>query len=373
MKIIWYELKKIWNWKIIGLLILIAILFYHMFLYYPIEHFRSNHPHIEGHDLAVEMTERYGTTLSEDELEEFLQEEKYINEREFETIVETSPVFEEAGIVTFEDYQSLNNKFFEGSEELTAEEEEALDILHNDEQTDYSLYKRDRINAIMEDQSYTYGSNSILDSYTFETTVNYIGQLAVLTLLLSLVLVSPLVVKDRTRNIHFLQYTSKNGRKILKQQLIAVLLSAVVLTTVAVIVFGRLILRNDLLVFWNNGVDSFLNSRMSDMWFHLTFGEYISLALLLIYFLNISLVLLAFVISRYSQNRISMIMKLIPLFAVFAAFGSALFNWMLSPSNRLYRLLSLVGLEGILTAVLFVIAASLMIFSLKREKRIDIY
>lgn len=373
MKIILYELKKIWNWKIIGLMVIIASLFYQMFLYYPIEHFRDNHPHIEGHDLAVEMTERYGTNITEEELEEFIHDKKYINELEFETIVETSPVFEEVGITTYEDYQLLNNKFFEKPEELTNEEQEAIKIMHNDEQTDYRIYIIDRINAIAEDDSYIYKSNSILDGYTFETTMTYIGQLAILILLLSLLLVSHLVVSDRTKHVHFLQYTSTNGRKILSLQMVAVMISAFLLTTLCIVVFGGIILRNDILVFWDNNVNSFLNSFIGEPWFELTFGEYILISILFIYILTLSVTLVTFIISRFSQNMVTMIMKLIPVFAVTTIIFNVLFNQMFTPHNLFYQLTSIVGVEGLLSVVLLVAALVATFFTLKKEKYIDIY
>lgn len=371
MRIVLYEMKKIWNWKIIVLLIIITTLFYQMFLYYPIEEFRNNHPHIEGHDLSVEMVERYGSNITEEQLSEFVTEKQSLSESEFNLIVESNPIFEEAGIKNYEDYYLLSQKNFENPEELTNEEHQAL-ASFDDEQTDFIVYQFERIKDLAKGTS-DVESNSILDEYTFNTTMTYIGQLAILIVLLSLILVSPLVVNDRTKNMHFLQYTSKKGRKTFDIQIIASLISTFVLTTLCVVIFGSLILRNDLLVFWNSNVNSFLNLSLGSLWFELSFGEYISIAILFIYIINLSVIIGAFIISRYSQNVITMIMKLIPVFAIIAIIFNVLFHEMFSPYNWFYHMTTIIGIEGIFSITLLVIAVALILFTLKREKHIDIY
>lgn len=371
MRNVLYEMKKIWDWKIIAILIIIATLFYQIFLYYPIEEFRNNHPHIESHDLAVEMVERYGSTITEEELSEFILVKESLTESEFNLLLESTPAFEEAGIKNYEDYYLFNQKSFDKPKEVTKEEKEALEAIR-DGQGDYILYKFQTIHKLADEMPQG-KSNSILNEYTFATTMAYISQLAILIVLLSLILVSPLVVNDRTKNMHFLQYTSKNGRKTLNTQIVAALISTFVLTTLCIVLFGGMILRNDILIFWNSDVNSFLNPWVGTLWFQLTFGEYISIALLFIYILNISVVTFAFIISRYSENMITMIMKLIPIFAVITITFNVLFHEMFSPYNWFYQITNIVGIEGIFSVILLVISVALILFTLKREKHIDIY
>lgn len=371
MRIILYEMKKIWDWKIIALLIIIATLFYQMFLYYPVEHFRHNHPHIEGHDLTVKMTGRYGTNITEEEFEEFIAEKKFIYELQMDTYLAADELSKEAGITNTEEYQNFINDYF--NETLSEDELELVDKIWLDEQLDNLNYQVQAVNYLEEVVSFDEGSNGILDNYLFESTMNYTKDLAILVILLTLIFVAPLLVSDRSRNIHFLQYTSKNGRKILSQQLIGIVLSAFLLTTINIVGFGRLILRNDLLVFWNNDIRSFLNLGMTNAFYDLTFGEYLSIAIFFIYLLSISISLIAFALSRYSQNKITLVMKAIPVYAVFAIVCYHLFNRMLSPFNRFYHLTNLVGVEVILLSLILITGISIVIFTLRKEKQLDIY
>lgn len=367
MKIIFYEMKKIWSWKIIGVLVLITAIFYQMFLYYPIENFSTNHPHIEEHNLTVEMVERYGIQITEEEFESFISEKQAIYEAELDTYFETLAVFKETGISNMEDYQALQEK------ELTEKEFEAVMAIADGDKTNYVTYKLQALDYMMEERPYGSGSNNIMSSYAFESTMNYIGHLAILVVLLTLILTAPVVLRDRMKNMHFLQYTSKNGRKIIGQQFKAVLVSGLVLTTICIGLFGGLILRNDLLVFWNSPVHSFLNVAMQNILFDLTFGEYLSLSVIFIYLLNVSVTILTFVISRFSQNMITLIMKLVPIFAVLTAICTALFARMFTPDNRFYGSIAVDGVEGMVLAAILVIVTIISMIVLKREKRVDVY
>lgn len=106
-----------------------------------------------------------------------------------------------------------------------------------------SQKEKDRLAAIRETEEY----RNIMNEYVYENTVAYSVNLAILSVLAVLTLVSPLIVTDRARHGHLLQYTAKHGRK-------AVLLSAFMLTTLLLAVFGRIYGTNGTWVFWNSGL-----------------------------------------------------------------------------------------------------------------------
>ena len=369
MNIMLYEFKKIWSWKIVGVLIMITAIFYQMFLYYPIEIFRLNHPQIEIHDYTVEMAEEYGVSITGEEIESFVSQKRPLYEQELDQYFEELSVFKAAGLSSYEEFMQFENNL---DEELTEEDFDALMAINSGELTNYVAYRLQALDYLTEELSYVEGPNNIMSSYAFESTMSYIGHLSILVVLLSLILAAPVVIRDRMKNMHYLHYTSKNGRKIIGQQLKAVLVSGLILTTICIIVFGGLILRNDLLVFWDSPVNSFLNRAMQDILFDLTFGEYLSISIIFIYLLNVSVTFLAFTLSRFSQNMITLIMKLVPLFAVLTVLCTILFAWMFTPANQFYGLIAVDGIEGIVLVTFLTIATIISIYVLKREKRIDV-
>ena len=367
MKIILYEMKKIWNWKIIGIILIFVTLFYHLFLSYTVENFRNSHPSIERHDFSVEMTERYGPSITGEEIEQFVSERKAIYEQELDTYFDTHSALKKASLANYEEYQLLSEKEYK---ELTKDELKAIEAMGG-KQTNYVVFKLQSLDFIMEETSYVDGSNNIMSDHAFESTMNYVAYMSVLIVLISLVLVAPVIINDRMKNMHFLQYTTKNGRKLINQQFKAILLSGLLLTTISILFFGRLMLRNDILTFWNNKIESFLILGEKPL-FDLTFGNYLLWGIFFIYLLNISVTFFAFVISRYSQNMITMIMKIVPIFAVLTTLCTLLFQQMFSPYSRIYQLISIDGIEGIILMMLLLFSSILVVFVLKREKRIDI-
>lgn len=169
-----------------------------------------------------------------------------------------------------------------------------------------------RIKEIRETEEY----RNIMDGNVFDNTVKYTKYLAILSVL---VFISPLIVTDRFRKVHLLQYTAKHGRRILKQQLIAIILSAFLLTTALILVFGAIYSSNGTWPLWNNGLTSFLNLRFSAFWFDITYGQYILVYIVLLYMLCMGTAAVAFMLSRFSQNPITLLLKLIPAFAVLGA------------------------------------------------------
>jgi hypothetical protein len=101
-----------------------------------------------------------------------------------------------------------------------------------------------------------------------------------------------------------------------------VLLSAFLLTTLLLSVFGAIYGKNGTWVFFDSGLTSFLNGFI--FWFNVTYGQYVLLYAGLLYMLCLGAAALAFVLSRFSRNLITLILKLIPLFAAlvfFCVFG----------------------------------------------------
>jgi hypothetical protein len=305
--------------------------------------------------------------------------------------IQSNPVFAAAGIFSYEDYERLR-----GRDQLTEAENIAYWTLLGEEsgfaqfkmqalewiESHYHHYpqytlpilmsgaanqkERDRLAAIKETEEY----RNIMSGYVYENTVAYSVNLAILSVLAVLTLVSPLIVTDRARNVHLLQYTAKQGRSILQKQLAAVLLSAFLLTTLLLVVFGAIYDTNGTWVFWNSGLTSFLNSYT--FWFELTYGQYLVIYIVLLYVLCLGTAALAFVLSRLSRNLITLILKLIPVFGVLALLCGFVFVNPFSLGHVLYRTTGIPGIEPMICGAVFLAGAALSWHVVRRERKADV-
>ena len=220
-----------------------------------------------------------------------------------------------------------------------------------------SQKEKDRLAAIRETEEY-------------ENTVAYSVNLAILSVLAVLTLVSPLIVTDRARHVHLLQYTAKHGRKILQKQLIAVLLSAFMLTTLLLAVFGAIYGTNGTWVFWNSGLTSFLNSSI--FWYEITYGQYIIIYIVLLYILCLGTAALAFVLSRHSRNLITLILKLILVFGSLVFLCSLAFINPFSLGHILYRKTGIPGMEPAICVLVLLAGLALSLYFVRREESVDV-
>lgn len=385
-------MKKIWNTKILLIIALICALYYLLFMEFSISNFPNGHSATEEVGYSMEMTRKFGNTIEPKELSEFVSSARKDLIEESEGYIRNDPIFANAKIYSYSDYAKLKEKT-----DLTNEESSVimqlfgencnyvgarLQAINTAEEryhnyTEYTISnlisensgKKElaRITMVQETKEY----RNIMDGWAFENTTDYAVHLAILSVLSVLVLVSPLIVTDRTGNLHLLQYTSKQGRSILKNQFTAVILSAFLLTTLLLLIFGAVYSTNSTFVFWNNGLTSFLN--FADIfWFNLTYGQYIIIYVVLLYTLCIGASAIAFVLSRFSQNIIALILKLIPIFALLGVLCSDVFSHTFSNDNKLYMITGIIGIEPVVCIIVSAVLLAASFFIVNREKNIDV-
>ncbi len=387
MKIILYEMKKIWNIKLLLIIAVLCTLFFFMFMHYYIENFTGSHPQTEGVNYSIQMTKQFGATLEPEEYNEFIIKANAEISAQIEAYIKSNAAFSAAGIDTLADIEKIVQKG--GGTQL---EDNAIDILLGEE-SGYLLFKLQAIKDIEEDYlagfhypvhylsekeqlrlteiQYAEKYNNIMDGEVLEHTVIYTIHLAILAILAVLVLVAPLIITDRTQNLYLLQYTSKNGRKIFNQQFAAVILSAFFLTTALIFVFGAIYSIHGTKLFLNHGLISFLGYNI--FWFDITYGQYIVLYIIFLYLLCLGTAGIAFVLSRYSQNIITLILKLIPAFAALWPLCSGVLRNIFSSSNPFYRYTKIFGIEPIVCSLVFAAGLVASFYIVYREKKIDIF
>ena len=374
MRIIVGELKKVWNVKILLIMAALSVMYFISFMQWEIESYPRG-TWMLSVDIAHHLTENYGTTLEPGDFEDFLTYEETII-REVTEFIASRQVLADAGIFDFDDYLAFRDEF--GPRYLYLSDEErnrwyavtgefgtiirTIDgtiiqpnpyepsMAYNkwiDFQNVVGLYQT---NILRETEwgtfidGFIYGTpranereiqrameirdsgelTNILPFFTMSHTWRYARSLAVFVILATLILVSPLVVTDRANKVNWLQYSSKQGRRIIKKQFVAALISAILMTTILVLVFAGVYgAATGVHAFWNTGINSFLNGQF--YWLSITFGQYCLLMIGLLYLLSIGAAAFAFVLSRFSQNRIKLLFKVVPFFVA----GITLSNWIL--------------------------------------------
>ena len=71
MRILWNELKKILTWKMLLLLIFVNSVLYFFLIEFHIEHFPNGRPALDSYNIGIEMIEKYGTHMDEEEFLDF--------------------------------------------------------------------------------------------------------------------------------------------------------------------------------------------------------------------------------------------------------------------------------------------------------------
>jgi hypothetical protein len=187
-----------------------------------------------------------------------------------------------------------------------------------------------------------------------------------------LVLVSPLLVSDRHEGLHHLQYSSALGRRIIGRQLAATLLSAFALTTLLVLVFWAIFAISGSYIFWDCYIANALTFDLFPV-FDLTYGQWLAALVALMYVPVLAASLCAFMLSRFSRNLITLVMKLIPAFVPFVYLRAVVFGGFFSLTrNPAYNILRVPGAEVYVCMALLLIALAAAVYVVRREKRVDV-
>jgi hypothetical protein len=396
MRILWGEVKKIWNWKNLLIIAVVCALFYNIFMSDQIKYYKNGYPVTSDIEYAEEITRRYGNSLTDEELQDFIDSERELLIAKAEKYIQAMPAFAAAGIYSYADFEALLEK-----DEQTQEESDAYWTLLGEEcgylgfklQT-LRFFENERIGNLSKlvgdpdwheyRDTFTEREQerlaeilrngeewAILTYQTINNTMDYAVVFTILILFCVLALVSPLLTTDRHNGIHYLQYSTKAGRKIVYSQLTAVLLSAFSLTTALIFVFGGIYSQNGTALFWNASVNSRLNVGWYSL-FSMSYGQWVLWMAALMYVIALGAAALAFILSRYSHSLITLIMKLIPMFTALLLLCVTVFNGLFTMSNLLYETAHIVGTEGYICGIVGAAGLTAAVAAAKREKRADV-
>lgn len=376
MRVLWNELKKILTWKMLILLIFMNSVLYFLLIEFDIKHF-PNGSEIYTYNIGVEMTEKYGITMDEEEFIDF--KKTYADEvKKADNYLQSREEYVEEGLGTYEkfrDYDRINNSgrasdlidevFFNHPVDLFWELQERERLL------DFYEYKENIPNADRNTKQQQKRYEELIAQgkfgiYTeviikrFETFIANVG----IAIFFSVVLViSPTILKDRVRQLVPIQYTTKKGRNLFKTKILAGVIATIIVITALLSVYFSLYSLNNTSMFFNVRINTFIGN---ESWFDPTFFQFILLCIAGIYIIGLVFALLSMVFSSLVPNMVSLIGIQIPFVVGFLIIGLyPLLPEMITVRNP--KWLSLISYGSMIIIVILCVADIW-----KREKKMDI-
>lgn len=384
MRILYYEMRRIWKLKTIAALLLLGVLFYHLFLYYPIESFPNGQ---EEFDLVREWTEKYGYYMNENErIDAQKQYDALIDE--VNAILSGDERFTAHGLDSWERVQEAVSPRSPGY----SDEKHAIRELLFQSEYDYIGYRVEALyNALIcydtrgthQPDVHTPAEAARLAELCEEPRVSgifaanccdnlseYMCWVAIFSLLSVIILLTPAGARDNLSRVTAMQWTSRTGRRILRTQLAANLLSALLLFVLECLIFGGIYSTLETQYFWNNPTTTFIYGYT--FWFDLTYGQYVLVFAAMLLALMLGAAGLCFLLSRTSAHYIAALLKALPLFVLLMFTAAAVMGCPLTNGNALYQHVRVFGVEGILCAIVLLVglAAAALLLAKSRQKEL---
>ncbi|MCU6712578.1 hypothetical protein M6D81_28155 [Paenibacillus sp. J5C_2022] len=397
MRLFFYELKKHWTWPVLLIIGVLGILTWLAFLLPQVRDYNANYGNIYG-DLQNEMFAQYGITLSVEELADFdIAGRRATLEADMDALIAAEPIFAQYGIRTFHDYRNTLAYDTDGMNEeqlLKYRADRAImDNTIRDVRSQwlgldriegyYVLFLERNIGMSRNGYSpvitraenhYIHTDERNLTRYAIHDIFSYYAMVTgVYAIAAVILLTSPLVVTDRYRGMTAMQYSSSKGRSLLKLQGAACLFSATLLGLLLVAIsFGLFFALTDAGQYWQAYIGAFDRGIVL---YDILFSQYILILGAMVVALCVGTAGLAFVLSRYSSNLITLMLKLVPLGIAITWIAESSIHLALVSINTVFSVWFPANYEApeiILCSAVMIIGMVLAFIVAARERRVDV-
>lgn len=384
MEIIKNEIKKVFNFTNLVVVIAISLIIWKLFISFEIEHF-PNGSMVDMYNNSVYMLENYGKVVDEKEFEDFkkMRDEKVKQADEF---LSSREEFVKVGLDTYEKFRNLANRGFGDDEKgklgsnLVFKDNEPLfwEIPEMDNRIeDYEVYKKTFIGSeayewypenTRERIDEVYKSEYLNSSFSYDIYENYnslIKEINLLIIITVATLISPIFIRDNKNKINYIQYSSKEGRKLFNKKILSGIISSIIIVTIQLSIFFIIYKSNNTYMFLNCSINSIFNSSFIS-WFDITFGQHIMITVLLNYIVGVVVSIISISISSKVKTYISLIGIQIPiLFILWIILKYIAINYITSINNPKYII-------HFIYATLVLISIFIITSIVKKEKKLDI-
>jgi hypothetical protein len=339
MRIIGKEIKKLFNIRLIGLLLLFTTVFMWAFLSMTYSYWNYSNSDYDV-NLHRELIAEFGSQLTEDEWDAFIQKRIELAS-EFNTAINGNEILERNGIDTYE-------KFLEAYENISDDEKALSDeisrIIYSDYVTSPLFFKLQEMNDFVDLKGSTFfadktqeeifgddktksedykkrytesvnsDSVSLIHPAVTETVDSDFFRLIILSAVWCFIIIIPFQISESLKGVRDIQLSCKIGRKIFNIQSLVCGFIGLATGILLAFVYGIMLYRK--------GTFDFLNCIIIDKvcavyWFDLTYGQYLLIYLLIFLLASISAAMLAYFIGRISINYITGLGISIPIATVF--------------------------------------------------------
>jgi len=356
------------------LLVGINCLLYFLLIEFYIEYF-PNGSEKYSYELGVEMVEKYGASMDNEEFKDFKEAYKrkveeanrYLQNRE-DFVAAGRAEYDKAIEYDRENPDSEANAlhdtlFFDSDSELFWELQEYDWIIDN-----YAYRKTIPDNVtyaqrLRYEELISEGTYGVYPDDAIRNFKHYILNVAVAILFSVVLVISPSILKDRSGGIVPLQYAAKKGRQLFRVKLAAGYIAAFLIITGLLAVYFALYSLNEPSIFFNVHVNTFF---AQDSWYDPTFFQFILLCTAAIYVISFMFVTLSMTVSNLVPNLVTLIGVQIPFVAGFLIFG----NRRLLPN--MIEISVPKWLVPSLYSAMLLLSLFLLTYLIRREKKIDI-
>lgn len=412
MRIFIYELKKLWNWRILALIAAMGVLTWFAVLSEALSSYDSLATHGAYGSYQKELFTLYGDTLEPEELADYdIPGKQAAIISELDAIIASEMIFVENNIHSYAEYEAfadagysrdLNKAERESFSETISEMRSKLDFSSGGQTLDgwyasplirlqtlaalehtYVHYEASLRNYIDHDsrpvvvhaaEKLLNMRNANLIRYDICNNFSlYAAIVGVFTIAAAIILVAPLLTTDRVRKLNLMQYSSHIGRQIFGLQFAATAVSALVLSLVLIVAAYIPILAAGAGDYWDASIMSLTAQGMQ--LYNITFGQYAILLAGMILMLSVGAACFAFILARFSANIVTLLIKAVPVGVAAAGISALSVNMALSYNNIVFNTIfrgrfhmpeviacSLVAVAGMISAVVITL----------REKRVDV-
>jgi len=414
MRIFLYELRKIWSLKLLLVLAVIAVPYSIVALigqtssYEALSHYGSYGEYLS------EMYDKYGETLEPEELADFNIESVRTDViAEANRIIAANSVFSENGVTDWDGYikfldhgeQSdwtqeqldshyvaliaMSHAFAGVDDHITPTIQQSYNGANFRMQSLESI-ERSYINYKPGLQNYVdfdlrpvvvktaqnlieQGNVNLANNYLARSFSMYAASVAILAVIAVMLLVAPMIVTDRAGGVTLLQYSSKAGREVFSIQLGATMFSAfalsVILCALSTIPWGF----TDALKYWDAHL--MMNGDWGLFLYNVTFGQYAMILFAAIVALCVTAAAVAFILARFSQNAVTLMLKSVPVAAALCALAYIAMYLAFNAANIVFTSVfrgAVVAPEVIVCGVVFVLCTVAAVMVARRERKVDV-
>ena len=380
MIIFFQELKRIFNWKLLILLVPVTFIIYFLFIEWEVRYFPNGRPAGDIDLLTREMVSNYDPAyVTEDDLQDF--EAQYKNDiSRADEFIKNDQRAQDLGVSSYSevwngrDDEQIDSFY---TDIIFNDNHEAQDLFWRIEAGEYIVESgqdftyflenskndprtKERVTDIQNQDEHM----SILPDHVLSHLNQYMIQITRLILVSLLIVLAPVFIRDRKQNLLELQYSSKVGRKTFLIKASAVLTAAFIIITAWLIIWISVYLQFDTLVFGEGRLNSYLNSSL--FWYNLSFNNYFIIMIVAVYLLCLCFTTWIIVVSRFSVMYFTLLGILLPSLILLITQGQRRIM------TNFFNLEHWQYFTPTLFFTMIVVALGILVWRMKREKSIAI-